>query len=92
MFFAPEEKLAEEFRESLNDEAILMFQEILSVRTVALTGGVYQNKLLMRLTRDKMRGAGYKVLIHSLIPPNDGGISLGQAVAASHIYAENYRR
>lgn len=86
------EKLAEEFRESLNDEAILMFQEILSVRTVALTGGVYQNKLLMRLTRDKMRGAGYKVLIHSLIPPNDGGISLGQAVAASHIYAENYRR
>ena len=86
------EKLADEFRDSLNEEAILMFQEILSVRTVVLTGGVYQNKLLMKLTRDKMRGAGYKVLTHSLIPPNDGGISLGQAVAASHIYAENYRR
>ena len=86
------EKLAEEFRDCLNEEAILMFQDILSVKTVALTGGVFQNKLLMRLTRDSMRRSGYKVLIHSLIPPNDGAISLGQAVAASHIYAENHRK
>ena len=86
------EKLAEEFRDYLNKEAILMFQEILSIKTVALTGGVFQNKLLMRLTRDRMRKSGYKVIVHSLIPPNDGGISLGQAVAASHIYAENHRK
>nr|MCR5585607.1 Sua5/YciO/YrdC/YwlC family protein [Lachnospiraceae bacterium] len=49
---------------------------------VALTGGVYQNKLLLRLSEEQLKHRGLKVYRHRLIPPNDGGICLGQAIAA----------
>ena len=50
------------------------------IKTAALSGGCYQNTLLLDLTKKMPEEKGFKVLIHSLIPPNDGGISLGQAV------------
>ncbi|MCF0229330.1 MAG: carbamoyltransferase HypF [Parasporobacterium sp.] len=50
--------------------------------TAALSGGVYQNTLLTKLTKDKLEKEGFKVLIHHMVPPNDGGISLGQALYA----------
>lgn len=53
-----------------------------AVSTVALSGGVYQNQLLVRLSCKKLEAEGFEVLTHSLIPPNDGGIALGQAVVA----------
>lgn len=59
--------------------------------TVALSGGVFQNQLLVRLVNDRLNGKGFHVLLHSLIPPNDGGIALGQAVYAlknNHIIKE----
>ncbi|MDY6907500.1 MAG: carbamoyltransferase HypF, partial [Chloroflexota bacterium] len=49
---------------------------------VALSGGVFQNRLLLGLTVEALRGAGFEVYAHSLVPTNDGGISLGQAVIA----------
>ena len=52
------------------------------LNTAALSGGVYQNQLLVRLSCEKLRKEGFQVLTHSLLPPNDGGIALGQAVAA----------
>lgn len=50
--------------------------------TVALSGGVFQNRLLLALTCSLLEREAFCVLTHSLIPPNDGGISLGQAVCA----------
>ena len=52
------------------------------IKTVALSGGVFQNSLLSSLTAANLRRRGLKVLRHSMIPANDGGICIGQAVHA----------
>jgi hydrogenase maturation protein HypF len=49
---------------------------------VALSGGVFQNVLLTERVATGLERAGFRVLTHSRVPPNDGGISLGQAVVA----------
>jgi hydrogenase maturation protein HypF len=49
---------------------------------VVLSGGVFQNTLLFALVFDGLREAGFKLYTHHLVPTNDGGISLGQAVIA----------
>ena len=51
-----------------------------NINTVALSGGVFQNILLLKLTKERLNSFGLNVLTHSLIPPNDGGIALGQAL------------
>jgi hydrogenase maturation protein HypF len=51
--------------------------------TVALSGGVWQNKLLHCLTLQKLRQAGFDVWWNQQVPPGDGGISLGQAALAA---------
>jgi hydrogenase maturation protein HypF len=50
--------------------------------TVALSGGVFQNLLLLERTVAGLERAGFRALVHSRVPPNDGGISLGQAAVA----------
>ena len=49
------------------------------LEAAALSGGVFQNKLLTRLVSSSLKESGFKVLLHSLVPPNDGGIAIGQA-------------
>ena len=45
----------------------------------ALSGGVFQNRLLLHLTKERLGQEGFEVLCHHMIPPNDGGIAIGQA-------------
>ncbi|HUV90913.1 MAG TPA: carbamoyltransferase HypF [Anaerolineae bacterium] len=52
------------------------------LRTVALSGGCFQNRLLLALAVPRLEAAGLEVLLHRQVPCNDGGISLGQAVIA----------
>lgn len=55
--------------------------------TVALTGGVFQNRLLTELVGPALAAAGLDVLQHAQVPPNDGGISLGQVeIGRAHLH------
>ncbi len=50
---------------------------------LVLSGGCFQNRLLTELTVARLQAAGVKIYWHQRVPPNDGGIALGQVVAAA---------
>jgi hydrogenase maturation protein HypF len=52
-------------------------------QTVALSGGVFQNALLLRLALNGLRNKGFEVITHRRVPPNDGGIALGQLLVGN---------
>jgi hydrogenase maturation protein HypF len=77
------EELAYLFHEalaSMTADAAVRLRDSSGCDTVALSGGCYQNRLLLRLTEDRLERYGFTVLRAHEIPPNDGGISLGQCM------------
>jgi hydrogenase maturation protein HypF len=60
---------------------------------VALSGGVFQNEIFSRLCQDALLSGGFEVFTHGRIPPNDGGIAVGQAMVAREVAgcASRYR-
>jgi hydrogenase maturation protein HypF len=58
------------------------------LQQVAMSGGVFQNRLLLEQTTALLEGRGFTTLINRLVPPNDGGLSLGQAAAAARNFAQ----
>lgn len=61
------------------------------IRTVALSGGVFQNTLLFELLFSELQASGFRVLAHAEVPCNDGGLSLGQAVIGREYLRGRYR-
>jgi len=59
-------------------------REAVGVERVALSGGVWQNMTLLQTCVRMLRDDGFDVLFHTQVPPNDGGLCLGQAVIASY--------
>jgi len=56
------------------------------VDTVALSGGAFQNMLLLEQATDLLEERGFTVHRHRRVPANDGGLTLGQAVLADKIF------
>jgi hydrogenase maturation protein HypF len=65
----------------IRDVCVLLAEQT-GLREIALSGGVFQNGLLLAKTLPLLRAAGFTVYTHRLVPPNDGGLALGQAVVA----------
>ncbi|MBW4641715.1 MAG: carbamoyltransferase HypF [Goleter apudmare HA4340-LM2] len=82
----PQATIATKFHQSLA-KVIVEMVDCLSNQTlfneVILTGGVWQNRILLELVKKGIQALGINVLTHSLVPANDGGISLGQSVIAA---------
>jgi len=64
-------------------EIIVAVARRLGEQRVVLTGGCFQNRYLVERSVDRLREAGFKPYWHQRIPPNDGGIALGQVIAAA---------
>ena len=75
-------RLAYRFHEILAEQITAVCVEARNVsgrQKAVLSGGVFQNRLLLRLTEERLTEEGFEVLRHRMVPPNDGGIAVGQA-------------
>ncbi|MFC1650527.1 carbamoyltransferase HypF [Candidatus Latescibacterota bacterium] len=81
-------KLAYDFHLTLMSsflDVLNRIREETNIATVALSGGCWQNRILSERIPEMLRAHGYEVLTNRLVPPNDGGLSLGQAYIAGRI-------
>ncbi|MGD0197413.1 MAG: carbamoyltransferase HypF [Solirubrobacteraceae bacterium] len=76
-------EIAAAFHEGVAAAAIVACEAAGGPRTVVLSGGSFQNVRLLRSVAGGLRSRGFRVLSHRRVPPNDGGISYGQAAVAA---------
>jgi hydrogenase maturation protein HypF len=76
-------QIAAAFHEGLAEAAVRACAAVASPPTVVLSGGSFQNLRLLESVRRGLEREGFRVLAHRLVPPNDGGISYGQAAVAA---------
>ena len=79
----PRSEIAAAFHETVAAAAADACAEAAEPRLVVLSGGSFQNLRLLESTRRRLEAHGFRVLTHRLVPPNDGGISYGQAAVAA---------
>jgi hydrogenase maturation protein HypF len=80
------EVISARFHNTMSRVVVEMCQRLAGrtgIKRIALSGGVFQNRLLLRLTVAALEETGLSVFTHRQVPANDGGISLGQAVVAN---------
>ncbi|GMU57177.1 MAG: carbamoyltransferase [Candidatus Xenobia bacterium] len=74
--------LATRFHNGLAELMLRLARQFAPDRSVGLSGGCFQNMRLLGSTLERLERAGLEVLTHRLVPPNDGGLALGQAAIA----------
>jgi hydrogenase maturation protein HypF len=79
----PRAQIAAAFHESVATAAAEACAGAAEPRTVVLSGGSFQNLRLLRSTQRRLERLGFRVLSHRHVPPNDGGVSYGQAAVAA---------
>jgi len=79
----PRAEIAAAFHETVAAAAAEACLEAREPKSVVLSGGTFQNLRLLAATRSRLEGHGFRVLTHRRVPPNDGGISYGQAAVAA---------
>ncbi|HYZ78385.1 MAG TPA: hypothetical protein VE596_13525 [Gaiellaceae bacterium] len=79
----PREEIAAAFHEAVAAASAGLCAEAAEPRTIVLSGGTFQNLRLLSSTRTRLERLGFRVLTHRRVPPNDGGISYGQAAVAA---------
>ncbi len=77
----PVAQIAARFHRTLAEVAVAVARQA-GLRRVVLTGGCFQNARLTRDVVERLRGAGFLPYWHQRVPPNDGGLALGQLLAA----------
>ena len=84
---ASREYLAASFHLTVADGAVKMMQQIsrnTGITKVICSGGVFQNMTLLKQIFRMLEKDSFSVYVHRNVPPNDGGLALGQAVIAAH--------
>lgn len=90
----PRRKIAGRFHNTLAEmftRAAVVARKSNGINLVGLSGGVYQNTLFSRRIETALQREGFKVITHGQVPPNDGGISLGQIVIAEKMLSSSKR-
>jgi hydrogenase maturation protein HypF len=86
-------KIAASFHQTLINAFAAMageMRKVTGLTRVALSGGCFQNKILLAGVIDKLRISGFEVYCHRKVPANDGGLSLGQAVIAASMIKKGF--
>jgi hydrogenase maturation protein HypF len=85
---APRPAISAKFHNTLAEAIVETCRRIrgeTKLARVCLSGGTFQNMRLLALAVAGLRGAGFEVFLHAKVPPNDGGIALGQAAIAAEL-------
>ena len=85
------EDIAASFHLTLADYLVAVAgwaREYSGCNVVALSGGVWQNDLLLKLVTDQLATERFEVITHHLVPTNDGGLALGQVMIANEQWAD----
>lgn len=76
--------ISAKFHNTLADIVVEVARQVVTPKIV-LTGGCFQNRYLLEQAVQRLSQAGFKPYWHQRVPPNDGGIALGQVAAAARV-------
>ncbi len=82
--------IAAKFHNTLAETIVAVAREI-GEQKIVLTGGCFQNRYLTERSVRRLLDSGFECYWHQRVPPNDGGIALGQVISAASAYQQSKR-